>query len=162
MDFIRDVEDRVEYWKAFDALDPVAQRHPDNARLRPPDSVKRPTRDEKRKCITYYNEAVRRYQYWKARAKFPISDAWISFYFYLKSRLTEQQRQELMRTIRARQSEKRTRLNARLDREASIAAVSAIGATPETPPRPRADATSSATTSRGPAPMDDDDVYCSE
>ena len=64
---------------------------------------------------------MRKFQYLRARDKFPITEGWISFYFYLKSRLSETQRQELVRAIRARQTEKKTRLYARLDREAAVA-----------------------------------------
>ena len=63
----------------------------------------------------------------RAREKFPISDNWISFHFYLKSRLSESQRQELIRQIRMRQSEKKGRLHARLDREAAVSGGVATG-----------------------------------
>ena len=83
----------------------------------PPDSIKPVSRDDRRKLDARTNEAVRKYQYYKARKEFPITDEWIAFHFWLKTRLSESQRQTIMQAISMKQQEKKVLLQTRLSFE---------------------------------------------
>ena len=123
LDFIADVEVRESAWDQWTKLSPQQQKDPANLTKRPPESLKPVTRDDRRRIDGIYNEAVRKYQYLLARKEFPITDKWLAFHFYLKTRLSESQRQTLIQAICMVMQEKKILLQARLSQERINAAV---------------------------------------